>query len=455
MDQATGTVLFAQNEHERMYPAGLTKMLTALVVLDYLDPQQVVVVGNEIYNIPRGALMAGHQVGEHITVHNLLRGLMIRNGNDSGAILAVQTAQAQRGRGNIPYVNVMEIFSRMMNAYARELGAYNTNFVNPNGLHHDDHYTTAYDLALISRAFMAHPLLGEIAGEVDFIGNSLYGFEGTLPDGLEIGDVRTIEHSWVDTNELISGGPFHFNYASGIRSGSTPQASDCVAAAAERDGVRLIAVVLDSPDPGRWQDARVLFDYGFSTYSYHPILERGQHIDTVVIANAMLGEYDTLDVLAGEGFEALLSQAQLGRLEREIVFYEDFIYVAEMDEYEDVINQDDEPIYDEIRFRVPIYDGIRFRAPIEMNEALGAVIYTLDGRVLFEGEIRAAFSIEERSLDSDMDFYIALVLGTIFSMRALPFWLGGAGVLLGIAGVYWGFSERRRSRNYWSNSRGR
>jgi len=442
MDQATGTVLFAYNEHARMYPAGLTKMLTALVVLDYLDPQHVVVVGNEIYNIPRGALMAGHQVGEHITVHNLLRGLMIRNGNDSGAVLAVQTVQAQRGRGNIPYINVMEIFSRMMNDRARALGALDTNFVNPNGLHHDNHYSTAYDLAQISRAFMDHPLLRDIAGEVDFIGNSLDGFEGTLPDGMEIEGVRTIDYSWVDTNELITGGPFHYNYATGIRSGSTPQASDCLAASAEREGVRLIAVVLDSPDPGRWQDARMLFDYGFSTYSYHLVLEAGQHIDTVGIANAMLGEPDLLDVLAGEGFDALLSQAQIGQLERTIVFYEDFIAEVEVEEGEAWHYEDDQR-----------YDKMMLRAPIEMNESLGTVTYTLNGRVLFEGEIRAAFGIEERSLDSDMDFYIALILGSIFSVRSLPFWLGGAGVLIGIAGVSWGISERRRSRNYWNSRR--
>jgi len=425
MDQATGTVLYASNEHARMYPAGLTKMLTALVALDYLDPQTVIVVGSEINNIPPGALVAGHQVGEHITVRNLLRGLMIQNGNDSGAIVAVQTVQAQRGRGNIPYTNVMQIFSQMMNNRARTLGAFNTNFVNPNGLHHENHYTTAYDLALIARAFMEHPLLREIAGEAEFIGNSLEGFEG---DAEAIEGVRTVDHHWVDTNELISGGAFHYAYATGIRSGSTPQASDCLAASAERRGVRLIAVVLNSPDPGRWQDARMLFDYGFATYEYHEILEEGQHIETVAIANAMLGESSILDVLASESFTALFSQAQIARLERTVEFDEAFM--AEEGDY-----------------------ALALYAPIEAGEPLGTIIYTLDGEIVFEGELQAATTVEERSLDSDMDFYIAMVRDNIFSLRALPFWLGGIGVLIGIGGVALAISERRRSRRSWYNRR--
>ena len=425
MDQATGTVLYANNEHARMYPAGLTKMLTALVALEYLDPQTVVVVGNEINNIPHGALVSRHQIGEHITVHNLLRGLMIQNGNDSGAIIAVQTVQTQRGRGNIPYVNVMQIFSEMMNNRARALGAFNTNFVNPNGLHHDNHYTTAYDLALIARAFMEHPLLREIAGEAEFIGNSLEGFEGDID---EIEGLRTVDHHWVDTNELISGGTFHYAYATGIRSGSTPQASDCLAASAERRGVRLIAVVLNSPDPGRWQDARMLFDYGFATYDYHMILEEGQHIETVAIANSMLGEPDILDVLASESVTALLSQAQIARLERTIEFYESFI--AEEGDY-----------------------ALTLFAPIEKGEPLGKIVFTLDGQVLFEGALQAAETVYERSLDSDMDFYIALVRDNIFSIRALPFWMGGVGVLIGISGIALAVAERRRSRRSWYGRR--
>jgi len=422
MDQTTGKLLFSRNQHTRLYPAGLTKMLTALVALDYLDPQDIIVVGPEIYTIPPGALRSGHQSGEHITVHNLLRGLMIRNGNDSGAVLALQTVQRQRNHNNIPYASAEQIFSVMMNERAQYLGAYNTNFVNPNGLHNDNHFTTAYDLALIARAFMEHPLLREIAGETEFIGNGL--------GDIEMEDVRTIDHHWIDSNELMSGGSFHYHYATGIRSGTTPQSGDNLAAAAERRGVRLISVVLNSEDPGRWQDARMLFDYGFATYSYHQILEDGQHMQTVVIANAKLGESDILDVFATGEFSALLSLDQLERIERSVIFNEEFVY-------------------EELNY----YGNTSLLAPIGENEVLGTVLFTLDNQILYEAELRSAATVYERTLDSDMDFYIAFVRDNIFSVRALPFWTGSAGLLVGIAGVTWAISERRRSKRSWYGRR--
>ena len=423
MDQATGAVLYAKNQHIQQYPAGLTKMLSALVAVDYLDPEQVVVVGSEIYTIPPGALMAGHQVGEHITVHNLLRGLMIQNGNDSGAVIALQTVMAERRRGNIPFVDAERVFASMMNRRAYELGARNSNFENPNGLHHDRHFTTAYDMALIARAFMDHPLLREIAGEVEFYGNSL--------GDLYIEGARTVDHHWVDNNQLMSGGTFHFPYATGIRSGSTPQAADCLAASAERRGVRLIAIVLNSEDPARWQDARMLFDYGFSTYEYHEVLEAGQLMETVIIANAMLGMSDLLDVASAEGFTKLLSQDQIARLQRDVIFDDFFLAYNYVDYYGNTI----------------------LKAPIQENDVLGRVVYSLDGNILFEGELWATATVEERSLDSDMDFYIALIRDNIFTIRALPFWMGAAGIFIGVAGVSLAIAERRRSKRSWYGRR--
>ena len=424
-DENTGTVLYAHNVHDRMYPAGLTKMLTALAALDYLDPEQIVVIGTEIYNVPAGALRSGHQSGEHITVHNLLRGLMIQNGNDSAATLAVQTVQAQRNNNNVPYTSAMQIFSDMMNERARELGAQNSNFVNPGGLHNDNHYSTAYDLARIARAYMAHPILREIAEEAEFIGNSLYGYQGDIS---AFHDVRTIDHHWTDSNELITGGTFHFQYATGIRAGATPQAGSCLAATAERRGVRLISVVMGTEDPGRWQDARMLFDYGFATYEYHNILENGQHLNTVVVSGAKLGGESILDVLVYGDFTALLSQTQIAQLQRVVVFDDEFIAYEE--------------------------DGnITLMAPIGSDEVLGSITYTLDGQVVFEGELRAAIAIEERTLDSDMDFYIALVRDNIFSIRAIPFWMGSAGLLVGVVGTSLAIAERRRSKRSWYGRR--
>ncbi|MCL1988693.1 MAG: D-alanyl-D-alanine carboxypeptidase [Firmicutes bacterium] len=442
IDQNTGNVLFAQNEHQQMFPAGLTKMLTALVVLDYLDPQQVIVVGSEIHSVPAGAITSGHQVGENITVHNLLRGLMIRNGNDSGVILALNAIRAERNNDAVPLVNAIQIFSDLMNQKAADLGALGTNFVNPNGLHHEDHYTTAYDLALISQAFMQNDLLNEIARTVEFTGNGLYGYLGNPNDH---GNV--IEHTWVDTNELILDGNFRYEFATGIRSGSTPQASDNVAAAAEQDGIQLIAIVLNSPDPTRWQDARVMFEYGFATWEYFDILQIDEYIDTIFVTNAMLGGPTTLEVLASEYFTILLNQEQLAALQRTVIFYDELLSTAEN------MQTAYEPPYfirllgsDEPEETLGL---TALMAPIAENTPLGRIIYTLDGETVFDGEIRAATAIEERSLDSDMDFYIALFSNAIFSASALPFWLGAGGLIIGIIGVSIAISERRRSKRSW------
>ena len=426
IDQNTGNILFAHNEHTIMYPAGLTKMLTAIIALEYLDPQQVIVVGPEIYNVPAGALRSGHQSGEHITVHNLLRGLMIQNGNDSGVVLALQTVQAERNNNNVPFSSAMQIFSYMMNERAQSFGARNTHFVNPNGLHHDDHITSAYDLALIARKFMSIPILADIAAEPEFIGNSLYGYLGDMS---YFYDARTIDHHWTDTNQLLSGGTFHYVYAQGIRSGSTPQSGDALAASAYRRGVRLIAIVLDSQDPDRWQDARMLFEYGFTSYLYHDIVEEGQLIETVVVANAKLGGQSLLDVVAADGFNALFSEGQLVRLTRSVIF--DIDLIAHDEEHENE------------------YDNTILIAPIMEGDILGRIVYTLDGNQLFETDLIATYTINERSLDSDMDFYIALIMDNVFSLRAFPFWMGGLGLIVGVAGTYLAVAERRRSRRAW------
>jgi D-alanyl-D-alanine carboxypeptidase (penicillin-binding protein 5/6) len=276
---------------------------------------------------------------------------------------------------------------------------------------------------------MQIPLLREIAAERQFQGNSL--------GDIYIEGARTVEHNWIDTNELISGGAFHFPYATGIRSGTTAQASDNVAASAERRGVRLIAVVLNSADPGRWQDARTLFEYGFATYEYHTILTAGQYIYTAGIYNYRRGEEDTLEIVAADGFYMLLSPSELARLERIIEFDELFIAPEiELEYYEEPAEAPTEPTI----------LNTSLLAPIEAAEPLGTLTYTLDGTVIFTTQLLSTATILERTVESDMDYFILMVQENIFSMQALPWWLGGAGLLIGIIGIFIAINERRKSR---------
>jgi D-alanyl-D-alanine carboxypeptidase (penicillin-binding protein 5/6) len=405
MDMDTGQVLFARNERARAEPAGLTKLLAALVVLDYADPDGVVTVGNEIYSVARGARLAGHRVGETITVRALLRGLLTRGGDDSGNALAAYTAALARDNDAIPYAQAERIFVELMNEKAAGLGALDTRVTNHNGLRSEEHYTTAYDIALIGKAFMERPLLREIAAETAFAADRI------------VGDEVSGRYDWTNPNELVREGPYGYVHAAGI---AADPANGCLVASAERRDIRLLAVLFGARDAGLWLDARRLFDYGYDTFGYVTVQAKDSPLGTAAVTNPRLGSADTLGLLADDAFTGLLSEAEAGRVTRALV-------------------------YDE-RFIEPEAEGFSLRAPIEQDETLGRVVYYLDGQILFEGTFRAAEPVPERTLDSDMDYYIALVRGNIFTIRALPYWAALGGTAFGVAGVCAAVSQWRRGR---------
>ncbi|MCL2666064.1 MAG: hypothetical protein FWE82_10660, partial [Defluviitaleaceae bacterium] len=147
----TGKILFEKDSDLKIYPASMTKMMTALVALDYLTTDQIFIVGDEIFALAGNLMRAGHQVGESVCVMTLLNLLLIRSGNETACVLALNTAKAAAGK-NMAYQEAEKIFCRLMNEKARKIGAVNTNFTNPHGGHNDEHYSTAYDISLISRA---------------------------------------------------------------------------------------------------------------------------------------------------------------------------------------------------------------------------------------------------------------------------------------------------------------
>lgn len=423
MEQTTGKVLYAKNERVRMYPASMTKILTALVAMDYLAADDVITVGAEIYGLPADYNTAIHFEGETITVRNLLRVLMIRSGNETGCILALNAVRVKENRQNIPYAEAERQFNLMMNEKARMLGAMESNFTNPYGLHDVNHYTTAYDMALISRAYMENSQLRQIAAERAYVGDSL--------DGHVIDGAKTQNYSFENHNELLLGGANAYAYATGVKTGFTDEAGQCVTASASKNGMELIAVVFNSPDPGRWQDARILFDYGFESYAFDTIHKRDDILTRVTIANAQLGDLGYLDALADGDASALLSKDEKERLVRNITF--DTAYRAQgaevLDaEYPDILN-----------------------APIEQDTILGTISYVLDGVTIYEGTFRAAATAEERTFDSDVDYYVATFKANVFTIKALPYWFGGAGLLIGIIGIAVAVAGRRsRRRDRWS-----
>jgi len=398
MEQTTGRILYSRNADERRYPASTTKMLTALVVYQHLSLDTIVVVGSEIRNVPAGFTRAGHSEGETITVEMLLNGLLIPSGNDSAMTLAMEVARMVENRQNISYNEAQVIFSRLMNSYAAALGATGSNFNNPYGLHNEAHFTTAHDMALIGRAFMQNPTLAQISATVTIA-------------------------TWTNTNLMLPGAAHGHPYITGGRTGFTTPAGHSFVAGAYHNGLELIAVVLYSREPDRWQDTRILIDYGIFNFSFREIAIENHLAYNAIIENPRLGDSETLHVLLQHGHTALLSHTEYAELEQ--VFAFDPLLLVEHEGNETIL-----------------------RAPIEEGGAVGTVTFQLPstGEPVFTTSLIAARQVYERTFDSDMDYYIAMIRNNIFTRQALPYWVAFSGVLFGVIGIGVAISVKRRVR---------
>lgn len=234
IEQSSGRVLYSEDENARCYPASTTKILTAYIVLNSLPLDRVVTIQKEMCGIEGSSLYL--QCGDKISVEDLLYGLMLRSGNDCATALAIETC------GSI------EDFASLMNITALRLGAKNSHFVNPHGLHDDLHYTTAYDLAKITSKAYDNPKFCEIV--------STQKRKITVND-----EVRYIANK----NKLLA----NFEGANGVKTGYTKKSGRCLVGGAKQDGMQLISVVLNHSD--MWNDTVRMLNYGFSTYHMVPL----------------------------------------------------------------------------------------------------------------------------------------------------------------------------------------
>ncbi len=423
VEETTGKVLYGKNEKTRMYPASMTKIMTALLALDYLDANELVTIGSEINNAPAGSSLAGHKNGESILAINLIRGLIIPSGNETALVVAKAVVRKARNVTDINNLEAEKIFAEMMNEKAKSIGANDTHFTNPHGFHDDNHYSTAYDMALISIEAMKQPLIRQIVSEKTFEGNG--AGENPSPD------IFTQQYKWATHNELlVASSEYSYQYASGIKTGRTVEASDCVTASAEKDGKKLISVVMYSPDPGRWTDSIKLFQYGFDYFNYETVQAKDVVIETVPLYNFMLGESDKLDVLTNDEFVMFLSKDELNRITHTVEYNEELVAKQTEDESNE----------------------LRLLAPITKGDVVGKVTYKLDDEVLFTGDILAAEDVIERTFKSDTSYYFEQFKKTVFSIKAIPYWVGAVAVIVLIVFVIASINNRR-SRRYRRYSR--
>ena len=241
MDANSTAVLYGKNIHDKYYPVSITKILSALIILEHckLD-EQITFSHNAVYNVESGSSSAGYDEGDTLSVNDALHAMLLKSANE------VANALAEHCSGSI------EEFSKLMNEKAKELGATESHFSNPSGLNDTQHYTTAYDFALIARAAFSNPTLTEIAGK------RYYNLPPSKknPEGLTV---------YAHHAMLRKTGSNYYEYAKAGKTGYTSEAGNTLVTYANNGSMGLITVILGSKQT-HYSDTRALMDFGFNNF---------------------------------------------------------------------------------------------------------------------------------------------------------------------------------------------
>lgn len=268
MDYQTGKILMQKDMNKKLYPASTTKILTAIIAIENLNlTDSLTASKSAVMAIPSGYSNAGIKAGEVLSVSDLLDMFLIHSANEIGYIFGEQIS------GSI------EKFADLMNQKAIEIGCTNTHFTNPSGIHDINHYSTAYDMALIARYCMNNETFKNIVNKK----NCKVSATELYPQ----------ERFYKNTNSLLdsSNKRYYYEYATGIKTGFTTQAKNCLIASASKDGLNLIAVMLGAEATenglsGRYTDAKNLFNYGFENYEKKEFLQSNSIVKKLKIKNA-------------------------------------------------------------------------------------------------------------------------------------------------------------------------
>lgn len=247
MEMNTHTILYAKNIHEQMYPASTTKILTCLLASQHCSMDELVTFSHDaVYNVPSDGSNMGMDAGEIITMEQAMYGVLVGSANEAASAVGEHIA-AKLGKDA-----TTEAFAEIMNAKANELGCLHTNFVNANGLFDENHYTTAYDLALIGSEFFQNELLSKMSS------TSRYNIPptDTQPDDI-----------WITSkNKLLQGKEYAYEYLLGSKTGFVSQARQTLVSGAEKNGMKLVCVVFMEETPYQFADTVKLFEYGFNNF---------------------------------------------------------------------------------------------------------------------------------------------------------------------------------------------
>lgn len=277
IDADTGTILYDKNKDAKLPPASITKIMTMLLIMEAID-QGKLKMDEKVRTSEYAASMGGSQIflepGEEMSVQDMLKGIAMASGNDASVAMAEKLAGSE------------EAFVQMMNKRAQELGLQNTHFSNTNGLPAENHYSSAYDIALMSKELLKH--------------EEITKFTGLYQDYLRKDSPKPF---WlVNTNKLVR----FYTGADGLKTGYTSEAKFCLSATAKRDNFRVIAVVMGEPNT-KTRNAEVtkLFDYAFSQYTTLPIYKTGDSMGEMRVAK---GETEVVPLTAKHSYSVLLKK---------------------------------------------------------------------------------------------------------------------------------------------------
>lgn len=277
MDVDTGTIIQEKNGDEKLPPASITKVMTMLLIMEAID-QGKIKWDDKVRTSEYAASMGGSQIflepGEEMTVKEMLKGIAMASGNDASVAMAEKIAGSE------------EAFVQMMNERAKQLGMAHTHFVNCNGLPAANHYSSAHDIAIMSRALLQHPEITQ--------------YTGVYQDYLRKDSAKPF---WlVNTNKLVR----FYTGADGLKTGFTVEAKFCLSATAKRDGLRVIAVVLGEPDT-KTRNAEVskLFDYAFSQYMSYSLIKTGDSLGSFKVSK---GKTSTVPLTAKHPYSILMKK---------------------------------------------------------------------------------------------------------------------------------------------------
>ena len=288
MEKETGTVLFAKDEHAKLEPASVTKVMTLLLVMEAIDAGTLHyddIVTASAHACSMGGSQIWLEENEQMTVSDMLKAVCVVSANDCAVALAEAVAGSE------------EAFVDRMNQRAAELGMTDTTFKNATGLPAEGHVTSAYDIALMSRELILnHPDIRQYTT-------------------IWMDSLRNGASSLVNTNRLIR----FYEGATGLKTGSTDSALYCLSATAERDGMELIAVIMKgSTSAQRFEDAQALLNYGFATYALASVMPQTPLAPVPV----SLGTQATVQPVLGQGDHLLVEKAQAGNLTQTVELVE-------------------------------------------------------------------------------------------------------------------------------------